>query len=134
MAIDVNIVVFQCQFLIQPLRNKIPHSSRPKHTTHTHLLLPLLLPLRFHLFECTVANRRWRLKMSPTAVEAPLLLLFLLAAALLCPLGGARLLVEMTVVRNASSIGACKWKRFGSFFKIIFWNLIGLCLLYLDED
>ncbi|XP_038876653.1 pectin acetylesterase 9 isoform X3 [Benincasa hispida] len=44
--------------------------------------------------------------MSPPAVEAPLLFLILLAAALRCPLAGARLLVEMTVVRNASSIGA----------------------------
>lgn len=68
-------------------------------------------------FECTVADRRRRLKMNPAAVEAPFIVLFLLAAALPWPpLAGARLLVEMTVVRDASSIGACKWERFGSFF------------------
>ncbi|XP_023552008.1 pectin acetylesterase 9 [Cucurbita pepo subsp. pepo] len=44
--------------------------------------------------------------MNLAAVEAPLLVLLLLAAALRWPLAGARLLVEMTVVQNASSIGA----------------------------
>ncbi|KAG7014769.1 hypothetical protein SDJN02_22398, partial [Cucurbita argyrosperma subsp. argyrosperma] len=51
--------------------------------------------------------------MNLAAVEAPLLVLLLLAAALRWPLAGARLLVEMTVVQSASSIGACKRKLAG---------------------
>ena len=110
---------------------------RNKHTRKIYKNPPFffLPPNKFQFRR--VADRRWRLKMNPAAFRPPFLaVLFLLAAALRSlPLAGARLQVAMTVVRNASSVGACKWNRYTfSSFTFLWWNLIGFCfVLHLEQ-
>lgn len=126
MAINVNIVFFQCQFLIQPLRTKTPHSSRPKHTTHSSFFLSFFLSASI----CSNAPSLIAVNASKW-VRLPSKLHYFFFF----------FLPQRSCARSEEPGFWWRWrwsetplpselvsgKDLAPFFKIIFWNLIGFC-------